>query len=340
MRCIATVVPALVLIGAAANANEVTVSNDSLTSFGNGVIVTGFAADEKAAVWLTSPCTGNIVAVQIYWHSADGTAALSIANAIEIFRAGTFPQPGSLQSTIAGPILTDGVFNEYRYLDENNTIPLSVGVAQNEVFVVSFQFADPPLPSAGPSVMRDTDGNPGGRNAIYADFGGTFIWFDSLTLGVTGDWVMRAVVDCQAVSMNADVGVSASAQPSAYLAGRGLGYTLTISNAGPAASPNTTIVDTFPASYMNPVWTCVGNGGASCTGGSGNIVATNVNLPVGGSVVYSVNGTIAYGTSGIVGNSVTAAVGAPASDPVSSNNTAQLDLSPDPDRIFADGFGA
>lgn len=339
MRSATRTLPALLLVSTAA-ANEVTVKNDSLTDFGNGVIVTGFAMDEKAAVWLTSPCSGNIVAAQIFWHSSTGTAAQDIEAAIEIFRAGTFPDPDTLQATIGGPVLTDGVFNEYRYLDENNTIPLSVQVAQNEKFIVSLQFDHPPPAPDGPSVLRDTDGNPGGRNAIYADLGGSFAWFDSASFLVMGDWVIRAVVDCQAVSTSADVQVAALASPDLYTPGQTLTYTLDISNSGPGNSPNTTIIDTFPPAFMNPAWTCVPSGGAMCTAsGTGNIIATNVSLPTGSSVTYTVNGTVAPGTTGTLSNSAAAAVGAPANDPVSSNNTAQVDSAPSSDRIFEDTFG-
>jgi len=213
-------------------------------------------------------------------------------------------------------------------------------VAQNERFVVSFQFFDAP-DVAGPSLVRDTDGNPGGRNTIDADLGGgTFTWLDSTFFGVTGDWAIRAVVDCQSVPTNADVSVTASALPSAYTPGLALAYTLTISNAGPAGSPNTTIIDSFPAAYIAPTWICAGSGGAACAAsGSGNIVATNVNLPAGSSVVYTVSGTVASGTTGTLGNSVTAAVGSPASDPIGSNNTATINLNLGNDVIFADGFG-
>jgi len=340
MRKATGVLPAILLASTTAGANEVTVKNDSIVNFSNAVVEAGFAAGERAGVWLTSPCAGNVVAAQIYWLSASGMEAQVVGSAVQVWRAGTFPQPGGLQATIAGPVLTDGVFNEYRYLDENNTIPLSVAVAQNERFVVSFQFFDAP-DVAGPSLVRDTDGNPGGRNTIDADLGGgTFTWLDSTFFGVTGDWAIRAVVDCQSVPTNADVSVTASALPSAYTPGLALAYTLTISNAGPAGSPNTTIIDSFPAAYIAPTWICAGSGGAACAAsGSGNIVATNVNLPAGSSVVYTVSGTVASGTTGTLGNSVTAAVGSPASDPIGSNNTATINLNLGNDVIFADGFG-
>lgn len=329
------------LLTAAAGASEVTVKNDSLADGSAGVIVTGFATSEKAATWLTSPCAGNIVAAQVYWHSATGTAAQSIESAIEIFRAGTFPVPGTLATTIGGPVMTDGVFNEFRYLDQNNTVPVSVPVTQNEVFVISFQFNNPPPQPEGPSVVRDTDGNPGGRNAIFADLGaGKFDWFDSTSFGVNGDWAIRAVINCQSVVTDADVGATVSATPTLYAPGQLLTYTLVVSNAGPAASPNTTIIDTFPTAFTSAAWNCVPSGGASCNGSSGvgNIVATNVNLPNGGAVTYTVNGNVAPGTTGMLINSVTAAVGAPANDPSSANNTSSVEVAPLSDRIFADSF--
>lgn len=324
-------------VAAAAPAAEVTVKNDGLTDFSAGVIQAGFVAGEKAASWLTSPCTGNVVAVQVFWRSLFGGAPITIGEAVDIHRAGTFPNPGELALSVLGPVLSDGVLNEYRYLDENNTIPLAVPVAQNETFVVAYTFSEAP-PGTGPSVVNDADGIQPNRNAIYARLGpGTFVWFNSQTLGVNGDWVIRAVVDCQAAAAQADVSASISTSPAAYTAGAPLAYTITIANAGPSAA-SAVVVDTFPAAYIAPVWTCTTTGGGSCTaGGSGNI-ADFVNLPVGGQVVYAVNGTVAPGTTGTLSNSVVAVVNAPATDPNQTNNTATANTEPDNDRIFADGF--
>ena len=329
------------LFAASAGANEVTVQNDSLASLGSGAIVWGFVSGEKAAVWLTSPCAGNVVAAQVYWQSPSGTEADAIESAIEIFRSGTFPNAGALQATIGGPVLKDGVINEWRYTDENNTVPLSVPVALNEKFIVSLEFDAPPVPSVDPSVVRDADGNPGGRNTIYANLGASFQWLDSKTLGVNGDWVIRAVVDCQSVVTQADVSAVASASPTLYTPGQPLTYTLLISNAGPAASPSTAIIDTFPSAFTNVAWTCTPSGGANCNGSSGvgNIFASNVNLPSGSSVTYTVDGTVANSATGTMSNSVTAVVGSPANDPSSTNNTGSVDTPPLSDRIFADGFG-
>lgn len=316
---------------------EQTVRNDSLENGQAGVIVYGFVASEAAASWLTSPCTGTLRAVQVFWTSPLANQAIEIHDSIRVYRAGTFPNPGQLVAEIGGPILNDGVMNEWRYLDENNTVPLSVPLALNETFVISFMFGQAPIANTSPSVVRDTNGIQSGRNALLADLGGTFLWFDSATFGLTGDWVIRGVIDCPTTPQNADVVVGMSSVPSAYLPGGTLVYTITVANAGPALA-TATLVDVFPASYTGVGWVCVGTGGANCpVSGSGNITH-NITLPSGGLATYTVSGTIALGTTGGVSNSLTAVVGSPVNDPNTNNNTATLVLPLDTDPIFADDF--
>ena len=333
--------PVGIALAATAAANEVTVQNDSLDNGGSGTIEAGFVANEKAAAWLTSPCDGNIVAVDIFWRSLLGNAPLAIEDSIDIYRFGTFPVPGDVAEVIGGPVLTDGVLNEYRYLDENQTIPLIVPVTQNETFVVALTFAEAPDPTQGPSVVIDEDGATPNRNAIYASLGGgVYQWFSNTTLGANGDWVIRAVVDCQSVSTEADVSVAMSADPPQYTAGAPLTYTITVSNAGPAASASTTVVDAFPADYANVTWTCAPSGGASCPASGSGTIAGSVSLPSGGAVVFTVDGSVAAGTTGTLSNTATAVVGAPQTDPDTTNNSVTLDVEPVPtdDTIFANGF--
>ncbi|HRQ63588.1 MAG TPA: DUF11 domain-containing protein [Xanthomonadaceae bacterium] len=328
------------MAGTPLHAAEVVVRNDSLDDFGTAVIVWGFVAGEKAASWLTSPCNGNIRAVQIFWRSPTGTTGQTIHRTIEIFRSGTFPNPGSLAEVIGGPVLTDGVINEWRFLDDQQAIPLIVPVTANETFVVAFTFDFQPTPNSDPSVVRDTDGIQPGRNAIYATIGGPFFWFDAAALGVTGDWVIRAVVDCEAGAFEADVGVGLSATPPTYTAGAALTYTLVIDNAGPSASPSTTVVDIFPAAYTGVSWTCSGSGGATCAAAGNGNITENVSLPAGGEVVFDISGTVAPGTTGTLSNTATAVVGGGVTDPFPGNNTVTLNIveATVDDDIFADGF--
>lgn len=322
-----------------ARAAEVTVKNDSLTDFGSAVVVAGFVEGEQAASWLTSPCNGDLRAVQVFWRSQAGTTGQTIHAALRISRSGSFPTPGELALNIVGPVLVDGALNEFRYLDENQTVPVIVPVSANETFVVAVVF-DSAVDASSASVVRDTDGNQNGRNGLLARLApNNYAWFNSSALGVQGDWVIRAVVDCAAGPQEADVGVGVLATPTTYTAGQPLTYTIVIDNAGPIASPATTVVDIFPASFTAPTWTCSGSGGASCTAsGSGNLTQ-NISLPAGSAATFVVNGVVAAGTTGTLSNTVTAVVGAGVSDPNTANNTATLNtLSASGPEIFMDGF--
>lgn len=333
-----------ILLGAAlavtgtACANEVTVQNDSLIDTSSGTIELGFVSGEKAASWLTSPCDGNIVAAQVLWASGhQPPEPPEIENSIEIFRSGVFPTPGALAQSIDAPQMNDGFLNEFRYLDDKSTIPLIVPVSQGETFVLALGFDHSPV-ATGTSTVIDSGLTPN-RNAIYADVGGNFMWFSNAIFPVNGDWVIRAVVDCQTAPTDADVSVSMSASPTTYTAGSSLQYTIIVSNAGPANVGSATLVDSFPAAFQTPSWSCATSGGAICpAGGSGNIVGS-ANLPSGGSVTFLVTGTVAPGTTGLLSNSMTAVVNPPATDPSGTNNTATLDLSAATnDLIFANGF--
>jgi uncharacterized repeat protein (TIGR01451 family) len=131
-----------------------------------------------------------------------------------------------------------------------------------------------------------------------------------------------------------------SADPPQYTAGAPLTYTIAVSNAGPAASAGTTVVDAFPSDYDDVAWTCAPSGGASCPASGTGTIAGAVSLPAGSSVVFTVDGTVAAGTTGTLSNTATAVVGAPQTDPDTTNNSVTLDVDPAPtgDTIFADGF--
>lgn len=189
------IVGALLATVAPAKGAEVVIRNDTLANMGAGAIQAGFDPGESAAAWLTSTCTGTIVAVQILWRSQSGGEPPTLEQSITVFGNGTFPVPGPVLAFLEGPVLTDGFLNEYRYLDELQTIPLSIPINTGERFVVSFEFANDPDPSNGPSVVTDT-GCQGQKNAINAIGLG---WVNSCSLGVSGDFVIRAVVDCGAV---------------------------------------------------------------------------------------------------------------------------------------------
>ncbi len=173
-------------LGASAGAQQVVLQNDSVTDFGNANIQAGFVGGESAAAWLTSSCEGSMVAVQILWMSTTGTAPDELHDSIVISNVGAFPIPGAELVSISGPLLSDGFLNEF-------VLPVPVVVQQGSTYVVSLEFDHAPLPT-GPSVVTDLDGCQSGKNGIYAIPPGA--WFSSCALGVTGDFAIRAVVEC------------------------------------------------------------------------------------------------------------------------------------------------
>jgi hypothetical protein len=175
-------------------ADEVVVQNDSLTNGDTAAICPCFAGGEEAAVWLTSPCDGNIVGIQIFWRSLLGGSQPSLEDAIIIYEGGSFPNPGAVKDEFVGPALQDGGLNEFRYEDENQTIPISVPVSAGEEFVVSLKFFNSNNTNASlPSIVSDAQGCQPGKNAVKVN--GVF-WANACTLGVSGDWVIRAIIDC------------------------------------------------------------------------------------------------------------------------------------------------
>ena len=199
-----------VLAGAPALAQETLVRNDC-TADGSFVNVCPcFAAGEEAAVWLTSPCDGSIVQVQILWRSALQNTPQVLQQAIFLYDGSTFPVPGDVlinadgfDAVFEGPVLTDGFMNTFLWLDEQQKVPLSVPVEEGDKFVVSLLFGESNEgDSSAASIASDVHATSPQcphpqcqptKNAVKA-FG--FGWVSSCSLGVSGDWIMRAVVNC------------------------------------------------------------------------------------------------------------------------------------------------
>ncbi|MFK7758897.1 MAG: GC-type dockerin domain-anchored protein [Phycisphaerales bacterium] len=180
------------LMAVGAGAQEVTLQNDSLGGGDNATICPCFVAGEEAAVWLTSPCDGNIVAIQVFWRSFLGGSPVSLEDSLIVYEGGSFPNPGPVKDELLAPALQDGGLNEFRFEDENQTIPISIPVQANEEFVVSLKFFNPST-LTGPGILFDDSGITPNKNTVRVTGGQ---WRSSESLGVTGDWIIRVVVDC------------------------------------------------------------------------------------------------------------------------------------------------
>lgn len=316
---------------------EVTVKNDSLVDNSTGEIQAGFVANEQAAVWLDAPCDGNIVGVQFMWRSLSGGAPASIENSIKISEAGAFPEPGVLLDEIIGPVMTDGVLNEFRYKDENSVIPLIVPVTSGETYVVSLKFDHAPPPT-GPSVVNDTDGCQAGRNGIHALFP-PLTWASSCLLGVSGDFVIRAVIDCDAAPSTIDLSVTKDSLLTSYTPGDDVTYSIVVENAGPSPATSASVIDFFPTELSNVSWVCSGQNGAICTNtsGTGNITES-INLPVNSSLTFDAIATTDINATTMISNTAQVIVPSGLTDTDPTNNSSTKDIPINTDLIFMHGF--
>ncbi|MFH1416926.1 MAG: hypothetical protein ABII12_01380 [Planctomycetota bacterium] len=194
-RCVALCAGALLVmsVAAPAGAEEVIVQNDTYTVPPAG-LEANFAPGEQAGVLLTSPCDGAIVALQVGWASVSGLTGFSFERNIWVYAdAGTFPMPGSVLAQLEGPVLNDGAINEYRYYDDNQTVPINIPVTAGQKFYVALEFDNWSYPGSGDAcVFHDIDTCEAGKNVLYS--GG---WWNICLLGWSGNTVIRAVIDCQ-----------------------------------------------------------------------------------------------------------------------------------------------
>jgi uncharacterized repeat protein (TIGR01451 family) len=126
------------------------------------------------------------------------------------------------------------------------------------------------------------------------------------------------------VVSSADLSVTNTAAPNPVAAGGNITYTQVVTDNGPSAADNVTLVEAVPAnttlvSMTAPAgWTCTTPG----SGGTGNVVCTTLSMPgstaANFSMVVKVNAGTANGT--VIADTATA--NSSTSDPNSSNNTA------------------
>jgi uncharacterized repeat protein (TIGR01451 family) len=122
----------------------------------------------------------------------------------------------------------------------------------------------------------------------------------------------------------ADLGVTNAATPDPVAAGSNITYSQVLTNNGPSAADNATIVEAVPAnttfvSFTAPSgWNCV----TPLAGATGNIVCTDLSMTGGTAATFSliakVNAAVANGT--VITNTITAS--SSVADPNSLNNTA------------------
>ncbi|MFQ3535116.1 MAG: DUF11 domain-containing protein, partial [Aggregatilineales bacterium] len=123
----------------------------------------------------------------------------------------------------------------------------------------------------------------------------------------------------------ADLVVTKSVDPVTYTAGGVLTYTIVVRNDGPNDVNGATVTDIFPPQLVNPQWSCVATGSASCTSGlqNGNIVDT-VSIAAGSSnfLTYTVTAVVAASANTPINNTVYVSLPAGFVDPTPTSNSA------------------
>jgi len=126
------------------------------------------------------------------------------------------------------------------------------------------------------------------------------------------------------VISSADLSVTNAASPNPVAAGANLTFAQLVTNNGPSAADNATLVEAVPAnttfvSLSAPVgWTCT----LPSVGGTGNVVCTNLNMVGGTAATFSMVVTVNSGTANGTVITGTTTVSSSVSDPNSANNVA------------------
>jgi hypothetical protein len=170
------------LVPAAASAADHTLQNDTFVSGGNAAFQGGFAAGEIAASRFVPPGPFPMPLKEVLFLFGGSTAQRTIV--LHVWNDGGAVDPGTeIYSNAYQVTGSDVAFQQIDLSGENVTVsgPFRVGIEMTA--------------SGYPSVARDVDGTiDPTANFIQAQVSSFYFWFRSQDLGLTGDWILRAVV--------------------------------------------------------------------------------------------------------------------------------------------------
>jgi uncharacterized repeat protein (TIGR01451 family) len=132
----------------------------------------------------------------------------------------------------------------------------------------------------------------------------------------------NTAIDETTVERRADLSIAKTDGAATAVPGQPVEYTITVTNAGPAAVSAATVVDALPGSIGAATWTCTGTSGGTCTAAGAGDIADTVDLPVGATVTYTVVGTIDASATGLLVNTATVIAPADVLDPDPSDDSA------------------
>ncbi len=133
----------------------------------------------------------------------------------------------------------------------------------------------------------------------------------------------------------ADIAISIDDGREYVQVGDTLEYIITVSHVAGTGTANATVTDILPPELDEGAWTCVPAGGASCSGGSGNVLSDVALLPPGSTASYVYSAIVLVEGGGVIANGATVDAGAKDANPA---NDSAVDTPADIVVVFRDGF--
>jgi hypothetical protein len=173
-----------------AMADEIVLQNDSLLASGNAYVQQGFVAGDIAAAVFNPPCHYfplTIKTIQVYWTS-QSTIQPPVLTHIRVYGAGG-PNPGSPLFTQEGVGMNAGYLNEF-------TVPGSGWVVNQAPFTVGIEYVGlvgDTITAQSGHISTDSNGCQQSKNLVFD--AASSQWLSPCTLGMSGDFIIRVVVE-------------------------------------------------------------------------------------------------------------------------------------------------
>ncbi|MGQ9895730.1 MAG: hypothetical protein ACUVSY_18270, partial [Roseiflexus sp.] len=122
------------------------------------------------------------------------------------------------------------------------------------------------------------------------------------------------------ISLRGDLAVTRTSDPAVPQAGQPITYTLTATNAGPSTVVDATVVNVFPVSVTNLLWSCSATSGSACPSAGSGSINVPVTLAPGGSAVFTATGVVSSAALTMPPHSAIVTVPGNVTDPDPDNN--------------------
>lgn len=122
------------------------------------------------------------------------------------------------------------------------------------------------------------------------------------------------------ISLRGDLAVTRTSDPAVPQAGQPITYTLVVTNAGPSTVVDANVVNVFPVSVTNLLWSCSATSGSACPSAGSGSINVSVTLAPGGMMVFTATGVVSSAALTMPPHSAIVTVPGNVTDPDPANN--------------------